>query len=290
MGALAATAGCLGANGDGGGEQDHPRTGSPDDPVTGTTPTRTGTDTSETPATPGKPDAKSVREVAVDSLQPGLIELDTPDSIAVTGETAGQSLFLDVTGGEETAPARSEFRFELNGTGHAPSEDTRGLWRSYNEDSDEQYQASDSGWLLFELPATADDPRTARLRWPGGSWQPGETVRERLATPAPSFDVSVTTPETVPIGQAPQMTVTAENSGPVPGRFLLAVNRVGPSVAYAPERAVDMLLEPGERQRWTGEPSFVRHDEVDAGDATTLKFDWFGGSTERDVEFVSGSE
>jgi hypothetical protein len=183
-GALAATAGCLGANGDGGGEQDDARTGSPDDPVTDTTPTRTGTDTSETPATPEKPDAKSVREVAVDSLWPGLIELDTPDSIAVTGETAGQSLFLAVTGGEETAPARSEFRFELDGTGHAPSEDTRGLWRSYAEDSDEQYQPSDPRWLLFELLATANDPGTAPLRWPDGAWQPGETRRERLAAPA----------------------------------------------------------------------------------------------------------
>lgn len=263
-GVLATTAGCLGANGDGGGEEENRRTGSPDDPVTDTASAQTATDVSETPATPGTSEPERVRKVAVDSLQPGLIE--------------------------ENAPARSEFWFELDGTEHEPFEETRRLWRSYNEHSDEQYRPSNPGWLLFELPATADAPGTARLRWPGGSWQPDKVVRERLATPAPSFEVSVATPETVPIGQAPQMTVTVENSGTVPGRFLLAVNRVGPYVAYAPEQAVDLLLEPGESRQWTGEPSFVQHDEVSAGDITTLKFDWLGKSTERDVEFVSSSE
>lgn len=42
------------------------------------------------------------------------------------------------------------------------------------------------------------------------------------------------------------MTVTAENTASVPGRFLLAINRVGPHVAYAPEEAVRMLFDPGE--------------------------------------------
>jgi len=289
-GGLAAAAGCLdesrgptesddpgGADGTGS-EQRTDRSTVTDE----TTPTPTATDAPETPETSVTPEPKDVREVTVDALQPGLIELGTPDSITVTGETRWQYLFLEVTGGEDP-PARSSFVFELDGTGYPPIEETRGIWRAYNEDESEQYQPSSPGWLLFELPASAADPETTRLRWPGGSWQPGETVRERLGTLPPSFDVSVDVPETVPVGEKPRMTVTAENTGDVPSRFLLAV-------AYAPESAVRKLVEPGESEEWTGEPSFFRSDEVSAGDTTTLKFDWLGGSTEREVEFIADTE
>jgi hypothetical protein len=56
-------------------------------------------------------------------------------------------------------------------------------------------------------------------------------------------------------------------------------------VAYAPEEAVRNTLDPGEREVWTGEPSF--YDSAEAGDTTELKFDWYGGDASHEVEFVA---
>lgn len=282
-GGLAATAGCLGDSRDPARSDGPADDGTGDDSRTDRS-TATATETSTATDAPETPEPTDVREVSVDSLQPGLIELGTPDSITLSEESRGQYLFLAVTGGENP-PARSEFTFELGGTDYAPVEKTRGLWRSYNEDESAQYQPSSPGWLLFELPASVNDLETAQLRWPGGSWEPSEAIRERLATLPPSFDVSLDIPETVPVDQTSQMAVTIENTGDVVGRFLMAVNRVGPSVAYAPESAVRTLLQPVEREQWILEPSF----DVDPGDTTRLKFDWFGGSAEREVEFVEAT-
>lgn len=269
---LATTAGCTGPEDATSDETDDSGT----DPGKETTPTDP----------PDSTEKREVQSISVDSLQPGVIELTNPDSIGVVGESRGQYLFLDVTGGAENAPSPSELEFELDGTDYAPMEKTRRLWRSYNEESGKQYSADDGGWLLFELPATAEDPSSAGLRWPGGSWQPPTAIRERLASPNPSFDVSVEVPETVPLGEEPKLSVTFENTADVPGTFLLAVNRVGPYVAYAPEQAIRRLLDPGESTEWTGRPSFMQHEEISAGETTRLTFDWLGGENSREVEFV----
>jgi hypothetical protein len=264
---LAAAAGCSGQSNSG------------SDPATDTptaTPTATPTET---------PEEETVDSVTVDALQPGLIELNTPDSIGVSGVNT-QYIFLDVIGGD-TPPARSELAFVLDGTAHAPMEETRGVWRVYNAGEDERYSPTSPGWVLFELPATADDPDSARLTWPGGERQPPAPIRERIATPAPPFEVNVEVSDTVPVGETPEMRVTVENTGSVAGRFLMAINRAGPYIAYMPEDAVRLLVEPGEQREWTGEASLFRPEEVSTGDATTLKFDWLGGEASHEVEFVA---
>ncbi|MFC7133177.1 MULTISPECIES: hypothetical protein [Salinibaculum] len=269
---FAATAGCLGES-DPGANTD----GTGDDATDTPTPDPTATPTQE-PA--------SVERVSLAGLQPARIALGTPDSIGVFGESAGQSLFISVQTGSENPPARSDFAFELDGKTHTPVAKTRRLWRRSESEFGAEYSPS-GGWLLFDLPATADDPDSARLRWPGGSWQPDPAVRTRLASQNPTFDVSVTAPETVPVGETPEATVAFENTSDVAGTFVLAVNRVGPYIAYAPEAAVRNLLEPGASGSVTVTPSFFDESEIAAGDTTQLKFDWYGGETSREIAFVA---
>lgn len=264
-GTLATAAGCL-ESGDGAG------------------PTATQT-TSETPTATDSEDS-AVGDVTVDSLQPGIIEMGTPDSIGVFGDDR-QFIFLHVNPGPGEAPDPSAFAFELDGSEYAPVEKTQRIWRRYNEGEDAEYSPDLAGWLLFDLPETADDASTARLTWPDGSWQPGDAIRERLASPTPSFDVSVDAPETVPVGESPSITLTVENTGSVPGRFLAAFNHAGPNIAYMPEAAFRPLLEAGESREWNVEPSLYNPEEISAGDTTRLTFDWVGGKMNREVEFVA---
>lgn len=271
---LAATAGCLGSGSDPGESTD----GTDDDPTDTSTPAPTATPTRE-PAT--------VKSVSMAGLQPGYIELGTPDSIGVFGESEGQSLFVSVQTGPENSPAHSDFAFKLDGEAYAPVTKTRRLWRRSESEFGSEYTPDAGGWLLFDLPATADDPDSARLRWPGGSWQPDPDVRARLASPNPTFDVSVTAPETVPVGETPEATVAFENTSDVAGTFVLAVNRVGPYIAYAPEAAVRNLLEPGASESVTVTPSFFDESQIEAGDTTELKFDWYGDETSREIAFVA---
>jgi hypothetical protein len=220
-------------------------------------------------------------------LQPAHIEMVTPDSIGVVGESDGQSLFVSVDVGEENPPEPSDFAFELDDQSVAPVTETRPLWRRSEEQFGTEYTPQTGGWLLFDLPETAEDADSAQLTWPGGSWRPPADVRSRLASPNPTVEVSVTAGETIPIGEQPELTVSFENASSVPGTFVMAVNRVGPYVAYAPEATVRRLLQPGEQATTTITPSFFDTDEIEVGDTTRLKFDWVGGETDRELEFVA---
>ena len=270
---LASVAGC--ASGD----------SRPDDGATGDqTPTATP---DPTPTDTPTPEPATVERVSMAGLQPAYIALVSPDSIGVYGDSAGQSLFLSVTPGPANPPARSAFAFELDGSTAAPVAETPRVWRRSEGQFGEAYTAETGGWLLFDLPATAENPDSAQLTWPGGSWQLPASVRQRLASENPTFDVTVTAPETIPLGEQPAITVTVENTSSVPGTFLMAVNRVGPHIAYAPEAAVRRLLDSGETATVTVTPSFIDPERIQVGDTTVLKFDWYGGATERELQFVA---
>jgi hypothetical protein len=279
-GGLAATAGCLG--GEGNPENGDGNAG--DDPTDTQTPTDAPTET-DTPTPTPKP--TTVERVSMAGLQPARIELGTPDSIGVFGETEGQSLYVSVDIGDENPPKLLDFEFELDNHSVKPVTETRNLWRRSEEQFGPEYTPEEGGWLLFDLPATAENPDSARLTWPGGSWRPPADIRSRLASPNPTFEVTVTAGETIPIGEQPDVTVTFENTSSVPGTFVMAVNRVGPYVAYAPEATVRRLLQPGERATATITPSFFDTEEIEVGDTTELKFDWVGGETSRELEFVA---
>lgn len=268
-GGITATAGCLSSS-----DEDEPAS----------SPTSTDTATS-TPTT----EPATVESISSTALQPARIELGSPDSIGVFREDEGQSLYVSVAVGEENPPERSAFSFEFDGGSVNPVSKTRNIWRRSEAEFDSEYTKSDGGWLLFDLPTRIQNPETAQLTWPGGSWQPPEGIRTRLADPNPTFEASLDAPETAHVDESPEATVTFENTSSVPGTFLMAVNRVGPYIAYAPEAAVRRLLQPGESATATITASVSRREEITAGDTTELKFDWLGGEADREIEFVDES-
>lgn len=72
------------------------------------------------------------------------------------------------------------------------------------------------------------------------------------------------------------MTVTAENVGDVPGTFVGALNRQGPSVAYAPVESVRLELDAGEtKERTHSFASDVYYDVENP--AATFSLVWRGG-------------
>lgn len=274
--ALAATAGCT--------AEEETATDEPTPSESPPTDTPTPADTTPTDST-ATPTPNTVESVTLEALQPGLVKMASPDSLGVISEDDSQYLLVSVAVTDEGGPAREEFSLSLDDTTYAPREIER-LWRTFDGEP-QAYSAAGGGLLVFELAATAADPSTAQLQWPGGSWDLPDSVHTRLETAAPSFDVSVDAPETVPVGESPEVTVTAANTGTVAGQFLLAFNRAGPLIAYSPQGATRDVLAAGESGEWTLTADGIQHDMVSDGDTATLHFHWLGGHISRDVEFVA---
>lgn len=184
-------------------------------------------------------------------VQPGYVQLGTPDSIGVFGD-AGQYLLVHASHEDGPVPGRSEFSLTVGDTEYAP-EELRGLW--VDGDYGVEYDAeAGSGWLVFDVPAeVAAD--SATVTWPGGQWTVPSATRDRLATPPASFDVSFEAPDSVAAGETPVLTMTVTNTADVAGKFVFAMNRVGPDVAYMPVRSGVLELDAGESvtREWDGE-------------------------------------
>jgi hypothetical protein len=103
----------------------------------------------------------------------------------------------------------------------------------------------DGGPVFFALPETGDASET-RLTWSGGEWTPGETVRERLSAPLPSFDVTLTGPDTAGPGDDPKLALSVTNTGDIGGWYALGLNRIGPRIAYTPVGRIAGSLESGQ--------------------------------------------
>lgn len=254
------------------------RSTSEDPESAGGTPTTTPTPTSS-------PTATADVSITFDSLQSGIVTPDSPDSIAVT-PTSGQYLYLSVTADGDDPPAPEKFAFAFDGSEYSPmaiSEQWRKKpWRAHSELPYGE-ESADEGWLLFDLPESGS-ASDAALRYPGGEWQPGDTLTERLATPTPPFEVSLDAPEAV-TEEDPWMTVTVENKGDVPGGFIGALNRVGPKIAYAPVARVPLTVPAGGQEQWKWTGTNVPTDDPDAAyDSVRLKFNWEGGRLDRAID------
>jgi hypothetical protein len=285
---LAALAGCT----DGAGSGDPT-----DDPGAGTS-SDGGTTTLGTTSEPGTTIGgdSAIARVGLDHLLPGMVQPVSPDSIGVT-EDGSQYLYLSVTKREGAdPPARGDFSFAFAGDTHGPSEyedDAWEFWRTRESGEGNRYSAAvGSGWLLFRLPATADDPGDCTLEWPSGSWTAPEALRERLAGPHPEMAVDVDVPSTVSELEKPTIEVTVENQGDVTGGFVAALNRSGPMVAYMPLTTARFAVPAGETKTWT-----YTDEQVDlyAGDETRAKparyhVHWHdGGTARRSVEAVENT-
>ncbi|PSQ18787.1 hypothetical protein BRD00_04320 [Halobacteriales archaeon QS_8_69_26] len=240
----AGLAGCLGSDGDAGRTPTGTTPGG--DPATEPPATDPPASPTDPPATPTATPAGSV-SVAVESLQPGVVALTTPDSIGVDG-TGYQYLFLAVEA-SDPAPEPGAFAFRMEGEHDpvGPDEVPRDWWRIRRTDGTLYDAESRSGLVAFELPNAAGDGADPVLSWPGGEWRPDETLRERLTTFDPPMSVEFGVRETDG-GDHPTLSVTATNAGDVPGRFLAGLNREGSSVAYRPVQRVSFTVPAGESE------------------------------------------
>lgn len=277
---LAGSAGCLSAS-------------APEAPATQNATTDASATTTETDA-PTTTESVDV-SVALDALQPGLVTMTSPDSIGVRGDDR-QYLLLDVsTPDDADPPARDSFAFAFDGTDHRP-ESVEEPWRFWRfEDAEAAFYDADSGEgvLLFELPASAErDDASLGLTWPGGEWRPGEAIRKRLLAPTPPLSVTLDVPGSIERAESPTVSVTVENDGDVPGRFVAGLNRSGPMVAYTPVERISLSVAPGESETWEHTDSLFGGDVPDerVGDDEpdmTYHLDWAGGDARRSVRYVA---
>ncbi|MFB6224190.1 MAG: hypothetical protein ABEH86_11035 [Haloarcula sp.] len=183
--------------------------------------------------------ASAQAEITDAAVTPAVV-LPNDDSLSVA-TTSGQYLVLNATV-EGTPLDRSTFAFRFDGTAYKPSEFENGLYR--NGEWGRRFTET-GGPLVFDLPeiGTSTD---ARVTWPDDEWVPPEPVRTRLEAPLPSFDVTLDGPVRVDESDAPTLEITVTNTGDVSGRYVIALNRVGPRIAYAPVGRFDGELEPGD--------------------------------------------
>lgn len=242
------------------------------------TATRTPTNTKQSPAQP----------VSVLSLQPVLVARTSPDSIGISGTSAEQYLYLNMSDVGETTPPSEKILFRFDGTNHRPMTDVDRLWYAYtNEDT--QYTAHrGTGWLLYKLPATGDASTTA-LTWPDGEWRPKESLRQRLATSIPPLSLSI--PESIHGSETPTLTFTVTNEGDIAGHFIAALNRAGPSIASLPLKIVSRLIPAKTTTTFevadTNDIGVSRADEQDGNSPDmTYTLGWTGGQLRRGVRIV----
>ncbi|QGN07666.1 hypothetical protein Hrd1104_10405 [Halorhabdus sp. CBA1104] len=295
--ALAGLAGCLDNSGTSGDDQTETEPSTPTDTNTSTvigttTPTETNTETPTETTTIGE---SSQLSVSIERLQPAVVEMGTPDSLTVTGGEETQYLYLWIEVAAGKAPARDDLTFRLGGERHAlrPSEHTLGLWRAYNH-SEKCYDAErGSGWVLFELP-DLDDASDPTLVWPGGEWQPGADIRQRLSSQAPSLSVEWSAPDTVTVGDQPPIEFTVTNESDRPGRFVAALNRTGGGIVSMPVAGISKSIPAGETVSWSLTDTYdIRapggDEQIGDGEPDmTYNLALIGDRLEQDIRIVAG--
>jgi hypothetical protein len=257
LGLLGSLAGCGGS-----GESDPSASGTVtgdahrSDPATtrgsdgGGTPTpedrRTTTPEDRRTSTPG---VRRVTGVSDPGVQTGVVRLNV-DALGVDDDDPQYLLVRVAVPDDGRGPDRDAFVFVFDGLRYAPHPATENV---YARGGVEGYTAEDGGWLVFGLPATGA-PNEMGLRWPDrGSWIPPQSVRERLASPTPSFAVAFDVPETPTAGDPPTLSVTAENTGENPGQCVLSLTRSGPEFQSVPVRRFAFDLGAGESATRTHE-------------------------------------
>lgn len=222
--------------------------------------------------------------VSLDAVQPGVVELISPDSLGVH-ETNDQYVYLQVDA--DDPPARDEFTLQFDGESYTPTD--LDDFRLYRERADSLYSAdSGSGWVLFEVPS--GDGSDAAVTWPGGEWQLPDRAREQLSNPTPELSVDVESPDPLSVEEEPSLTVSVTNEGSTPGQFVAGVNRQGPMVAHIPVARLSMPVPAGETATRTITDSFLDDPpESNLGDGepdATYDVEWAGGSVEQGVRVV----
>lgn len=204
-------------------------------------------------------------EVALESvrLQYGFVTPGSPDSIAVSH---GATQYLVATVQVEGSLARDDFALHIGDDVSEPTTEER-LYRIVWGDDEWYERDRRHGLLVFRIPRDASG--TPRLTWPTDD----EPLANKLETPIggspPRFSASFDFPNTYDGTEAPPLVLELSNEGARTGRFLGALNRVGPRVAYTPVDEVSEVVPASTtetvtvRDSWTGTPSEDRIGDDD---------------------------
>jgi len=265
-GTLAAVAGCLGTR------------RRSDDPPRTDEGTRTATPT---------PTSEPTADVTVESLhlQYGVVTPTSPDSIGVVNS---DTPYLVAAVRVDGALPRDAFGLRTGDVRHAPTRLDR-LYRTAWGDDHWYERGRTEGLVLFEAPSEATDH--PRLTWPGGEHPIDGSIVARLDSSDPQFTASLDVPsEHDDESTAPPVTVEVTNEGSTTGRFIGALNRVGPRVAYTPVVRLSELVAGGERatisvsDSWGGRPADERVGDDDPD--VTYHLDFGGGEDSADIRLV----
>lgn len=263
-------------------------------PVDGTA--TTGDDTGTAVHTSDGSTTEADAEVTVHdvTLQYGLVWLEI-DTITVR-EPGTPFVVADVA--VDGALPRDAFELRVDDAAVPPR--APDVLRIRQRDRDDWYDGSGRGLLLFDLSQAGLDGESTELRltWPGDEHALDDGLAGRLARGPPSFDATLDTPAEVPADEADgehEVTVEVTNGGDGPARFLGALNRRGPRVAYMPVQRLTALVDAGEtvslsvRDEWSGPPP---EDGDSASDLDRVpedvvyELDWTGGETRAGIEVI----
>lgn len=246
--------------------------------------TSTGDDPPTTTAEPTHADDPSVTVGDV-ALHHGYVAPSSPDSIGIHDEER-QYLVAEVTVDGDLE--RDEIALRAGDASFSPVSPDRFYRTGWADES--WYEAGDESGLVLFSPSAAPDAGEIRLVWPGGEHAIGGSIPDRLGAGVPSFTAAFDLPDTVAGATAPPVEIEVTNDEGIERRFLAAVNRTGPSIAYTPLERVSRLVEPGETETIVVGDSWydgVSDDRVGDGEAdVTYHLLWAGGEASADIRIV----
>ncbi|MFC7204068.1 hypothetical protein ACFQJC_11120 [Haloferax namakaokahaiae] len=271
---LGSLAGCLG------------ETPSTEPPASETTSTATATQTPEPTATPTPEPTLKIEEVLV---MPELVTLDLPDSSSTYGDKPWQYVIVEATPIDDSGPAFSDVSLTDGDEVFEPVGGNRvGPFNRIIGHRGPMYDAESAGHLVFALPKpTVSD--SFLLEWPGGSYALDSDLSSRLARPPTDFVVhDFSAPERVEAGEDIVLELVVENTGPVDGTFVGALDRAGPDVAHIPEKTILFEVPSGETDTWTY--TFpVPFSDSDQEELARFYLDWRDGSGKAETTITPSS-
>lgn len=200
--------------------------------------------------------ASPALEVTIDAiqLQYGVVIPNSPDSIGISNPDTPY-LVVSVTVAGPLTP--DEFGLHHGDVRYAPTRLDRLYRTSWGDDSWYE-RGRTEGLILFEAPPAATRPLA--LTWPGGEQPIENGIIERLNAGTPGLSASIRVPDEHDTDTAPPVDIEVTNEGEIARRFLGALNRVGPLVAYTPVTRLSELVTAGDTETisvsddWAGLP------------------------------------
>lgn len=207
-------------------------------PPLGDTDTATGTPT------------HSPVDVTSSRVRDAVVGHDSPDSMTAR-DPDGWFVFVDVvrTDSTDQPPRIGSFSLALDDRTVSPV-DPRELTRYRLDGFGTPYrQDRPDGWVAFEVPAEAGIS-AAEIRVGPHRWPLPDRVVSRLNDPTPTWELAVSFPEELVVGESFEVAVTARNTGAVAGTFCGSLNVADLRYAYYPYPFAD-TAEPGETASFT---------------------------------------